>query len=641
MTIHYLIPVNENPTRISQEDGDQLVADSNRKWHDWISMTQDIRTRGLEAMQLYLENRPDFQEFNKPDDIGQSRVRRPVLGEAVDSVCAQQHLSSFPGEERFFKVRPRNKITSDLQDIYAKHTEARLSQIDFMINHYKHRLNKILTGVSAVWHPAFYEEELITTYQFPTVLGFRIPGKATPKQELETTLQFTGFIPLSMEDWLVEPTVDSLKEANFIWRRWMPVEELKAVQGLKNKDDIQAYQRVWDELDSDKSTKYTYMGIQQSWEDMDSPLCEHVLLYEEWGDFYLDGEFYPNHVLLYSNDSVFHGFFPNPYNHQRKPFTVSPYIPLPGTLYGKSMAQDIIPLAHALDSMLNQQLDAFGIIASAPFTYLIKDEAVLEYFKDGPVSIRPGEGVPVESHDSLKPIQWPMDALTVSEGAQQRLKEEIRESTGGVPYATGGVSEQDTQRTATEVNTLTVGTNTRFQLLIQMDEEQVCKPYLEMVFENDRQFMDVPAFVDDEPKPLMPDTVKMMDLRFDVTGSRSIASRAKEAAEMKEIIAAIPGWIQSGLVVPNGDILKVNIPEMLKRAVAMNTAFRDLDNFTETVTLEQRQEEQQGMPNIGEVGINSARGAVNGPGGLPPQINPGGAPATLAAVSGNGGVVAA
>lgn len=629
MTLNYFIPVSDDPVRLSEDKAEQLVADSNRKWHNWTDMTQSIRDRALEAMQLYLENRPEAQEYNKPDDEGGSRVRRPVLAEAVDSVCAQQHLSSFPGEERFFKAKPRNDIADELKDVYEKHTESRLSLIDFMINHYKHRLNKVLTGVSCVWHPYFYEEEVKTVYQFPTILGFRVPGKAKAVQTPEKTLQFTAFIPQNIEDWRIDPTIDNLKETNLIFRRWLPVETLKAVDGLKNKGDIQSYKGVWDQSDSNKATGYEYMGISQTWDDMDSPLCEHVLLYEEWGDFYIDGEFYPNHVLIYSNDSVYHGFFPNPYNHQRKPFTVSPYIPLPGTLYGKSMAQDIIPLCHAEDSMINQEIDAFGIVANAPFTYLTSDNALVEYFKGGPVSLRCGEGIPVESHDSIKPIQWPIEALTISEAAQQRLKEEIRESTGGVPYATGGVSEQDTQRTATEVNTLTTGTNTRFQLLIQMDEEQVAKPYLEMLFENDRQFMDVPAYVDDEPRPLMPDTVKMMDLRFDVTGSRSIVNRGREIQEVDTIIAALPGWIKSGLVQPNGDILIANIPEILKRRVALNSSFRDLENIMEVVTAEEQQQQQP--VNIG---------AVNGPVNIP-QITPGGAPPVVAGVPADPGMAVA
>jgi hypothetical protein len=211
-----------------------------------------------------------------------------------------------------------------------------------------------------------------------------------------------------------------------------------------------------------------------------------------------------------------------------------------------------------------------------------------------------------------------MDVINLSEGAQQRLKEEIRESTGGVPYATGGVSEMDTERTATETSILASGTNTRFQLNIQMYEESHLKPYLEMTFSNDRQFMTQAAFVDDEPEPILPDHVKMMELAFDVTGSRSVMNRSKEIQEMDVILAALPGWMQSGFVQSNGDIIKVNIPEMLKRRVALNSSFRDLDNFSETITMETQQEEMN-------------LGVMNGPQAVPP-IAAAGAPPVMPGV---------
>ena len=615
MPINYLIPTGEDPVKLDAPLQSELVGSSNQRWSAWTEMIEPIRTRALEARQLYLENRPDALDFDNPDDATGSRIRRPVIAQAIDSTLAQQHLASFPSDERFFKARARNELAKDSLDVYEKHVEKRLSLTDFMVNTLKDRKNKMLDGASAVWHPFMFEEEMKPVYQYPKVFGVRIPGKPKKSKRLVRTFEGTPFIPLNFEDWRVDPTVDNLKEANFIWRRWIPVDELKAVKSLQNKDLITSYTGVWDSAASNKDAAYNYAGITRTW-DEDSPLCEHALVYEEWGDFYLDGDYYPNHVLIYSNDCVFHYFGPNPYDHQRKPFTVGPYIPLSGTLYGKSMAQDIIPLQHALDTMLNQQLDAFSIVSSVPFTYLIEDEAVEEFFGDGPVSLRPGEGIPVKQHESIRPIQWPMDAINLSEGAQQRLKEEIRESTGGVPYATGGASELDQERTLGEVQILAGGTNTRFQLNIQMYEEQMLKPYLEMIYENDRQFMTQAVFVDDEIQPLMPDNVQMMEMGFDVTGSRSIMNRAKEQAEMKEIIAALPGWIQSGLVQPNGDILKVDIPEMLKRSVAMNQAFRDLDNFTEVITAEEQAEEQQ---------LNL--GVMNGPQQIPQLAAGGAAPA--------------
>lgn len=614
MTINYLFPVGE-PVNLDAPLQDELVCGSNKRWQAWTEMIQPIRARALESNQLYLENRPDAMDFEKPDDATGSRIRRPVMAEAIDSTLAQQHLASYPSDERFFKARARNEMAKGRIGVYEKHVEKRLSLIDFMINSLKDRKNKMLAGASAVWHPFMYEEELKTSYEYPKVFGIRIPGKPKRVRKEMRTFEGTGFVPLHFEDWRVDPTVDNLKEANFIWRRWMPVEELKAVEGIENTGDIAAYNAT-DESASSKKDYYEKIGITRTWDDDGSPLCEHALVYEEWGDFYIEDEFYPNHVLIYSNDAVFHYFGPNPYDHQRKPFTVAPYIPLSGTLYGKSMAQDIIPLQHALDSMLNQQLDAFSIAVSMPFTYLVNDDAITTFFDDGPVSLRPGEGIPCKQHDSIRPLQWPMDVINLSEGAQQRLKEEIRESTGGVPYATGGASEMDQQRTLGEVQILASGTNTRFQLNIQIYEEGHLKPYLEMTFANDRQYMTQAAFVDDEPEPLLPDMVKMMDLAFDVTGSRSVMNRSKEIQEMDTILAALPMWIKEGYVQSNGDVIKVNIPEMLKRRVQLNSSFRDLDNFSETITLEEQQEQPMNL------GVMNGPQAVQGPSavGAPPVM---------------------
>jgi hypothetical protein len=114
----------------------------------------------------------------------------------------------------------------------------RLSLIDFMINTLKNRKNKMLAGASAVWHPFLYEEELKTGYHYPKVFGVRIPGKPQRKQDTVRTFEGTGYVPLNFEDWRDRPdSADTLKEANFIWRRWMPVEELKAVEGIANVGD--------------------------------------------------------------------------------------------------------------------------------------------------------------------------------------------------------------------------------------------------------------------------------------------------------------------------------------------------------------------------------------------------------------------
>lgn len=572
-------------------------------------------------MQLYLENKPETQDSETPDGASRARIRKPLLAEAVDSVAAQQHLSAFPSEERFFKIKPKNQVAIETKELYERYTEERLSEIDFMFTHFKHRQEKLLFGVSCVWHPYFFDEEIVTEYRQPSILGFKLPI-VRPEQQQKKTLSFTGFIPLSIEDWRVQPDTDNLLETNLIYRRLVNEEELKSVDGLLNKDDITCIGFMMDDSESNKEVQNRYKGISLSADQIQANY-DKVLLYEEWGDFWVEDKFFPNHVLIYSNESVFHGLYPNPYHHQRKPFTVSPYIPLRGTLYGKSMAQDIIPLCHAADTLQNIQLDGLGVVAKCPMKFRVSDDALMEFFRaNNQQEVRAGQSIPVSEMDSIEPITWDVRPLETVEAALQRLKEEIRESTGGVPYATGGVSELDTQRTATEINTLSAGTSTRFQLLIQMDEEQVCKPYLNMIFHNDRQFMDEPEFVDDEPTPLLPETVKTMDARIDITGSRSIMKRASEIQELDGLLAALPAWIQSGLIQTNGDTAIVNLPELYKRKLSMNSSVRDWDNIIEIKTAaEALAESQMGMmPNgLGTIPQTPGIGSPPAMGGIQEQ----------------------
>lgn len=626
--IDYFLPVVEADDRVKLDVSEQgqLVSNAVSCWHDWTEAIQVKRDLALEAFQMYLQNRPDVLEYDSPDDAlgSSSRVRRPVLAQAVDSTLAQMHLASFPSDERFYKARPRNQEAEDNSKFYEKHVERRLSNVDFLVNVYKDRLNAVLTGVSASWHPFIRETVPKIIYEYPSFMGVRIPIAKPRKRKVESVaFEGTAFIPLQFEDWRADPLADTFKEADFIWRRWVPVEQLKAIKAFVNRDQIAPYCPS-DQSDTDKDSYYDYQGVRRTYLKMDNLSRNNALLYEQWGDFYIEGKHYHNHVLIFSNDAHFHYFGPNPYDHGLKPFTVTPYIPVGGTLYGKSQAQDIIPLCHALDAFINQAIDCLSVTAKPTFTWLTDDTALQEYFGEGKVSMTAGEGIPVQSHDAIQPIVWDRQAVQEVVSLMQQVKEEIRESTGGVPYTTGGVSQDDQQRTLGEVNILASGTNTRFQLLIQQYEENKLKPYLQMIFENDRQFMTEPAFVDDEVKPLLPEDVKMMDLTFDVTGSRTVMNRAKETQELDTMIAALPAWLQSGFIVPNGDILKVNIPELLKRAANYRN-IRDLDNVLEVVSPEEQQAEAP--PPLGALPEEMLGGPQQGV----LQLNPGAAPPSLGA----------
>ena len=626
------------PVKLTQSQKDTLVQDAIRKRRNWMDMTRTYRETAIEVRQLYLENRPDGQEFRSADVEldSKSRVRLPVMAQSIDSTLAQQHLGTFPTDERFFKAKPMNEASRDSQLAYEEISEARMVKLNFIQKSKMDRMNAMLDGVSAAWHPFCRKTRRRANYTPKTLFGSPIgkPRESYVEQVYleksyveQVYLEGTDFIPLNIEDWWVDPTCDDFDACNFIWRQWIHVEHLKSIDSYENTADVTTFSKLHNDADSRLWENYQLMDFDVDISDMESRMgCNMAMLFEEWGDFYIDEKLYENHVLVYSNESVFHGFFKNPFDHGFKPFSISAYVPIPGTLMGKSLGKDIVPLAHAYDAFLNGGIDIVNSAAGPIFTYLASDEALVEFFSEGKRVIEPGMAIPVRNHDSLRAIQTDLQNLQVIAQLMQRLKEEIRESTGGVPYATGGVSQADQERTATEVNTLASGASTRYQDLIQGYEDAKLKRYLSMWFENDRQFMSEPVFADEDM--ITPDMIKQMDYEFEVIGSKAAMSQSKEATSLLGILGMMPQLFQLGTFKVKGDIVEVDINGML-RQIGRSQGARNIDDYLDVVMTqdEAQQQQQQG---------SGLEAVLNGLG----QANPAGAPVDLGAILGQGGVVA-
>lgn len=600
---------------LNTDQQNRLIGEAIKKRRNWMEMTSTYRDKALEVRQLYQENRPQAQSFNTPDAAmdGRSNVRMPLMAQAVDATLAQQHTGTFPTDEKFYKAHPQNQLAERYQLLYEDSTEKRLQQLNFIRKAKMDRLNCMLDGVSCVWHPYLRKSRRKAVYIPKTLFGISI---GQPKKEYtdQVYLEGTDFIPLNLEDWWVDPTVDDFDECNFIWRRWMDVEYLKTIDEFENKSDIQNLKSYLDESESRLQTNYQYAGFEVAFNNEEKRLGkEQAMLFEEWGDFYIDGEYYENHVLIYSNEATFHGFFENPFDHGYKPFSLGAYIPIPGTLMGKSLGRDVIPLAHAYDAFLNSAIDVMNHAAGPIWTYLTSDKALMTFFGDGKVTVAPGDAIPVQNHDSLRPIQTDMQNLQVASMFMQRIKEEVRESTGGVPYATGGVSDLDADRTATEVNTLASGTSTRYQDLIQNYEDMKLKRFLWMWFENDRQFMTEP--IEDADEVLSLDDIKQIDFDIEVIGSKTAMSQSREANALMGIINMLPQLFQLETFKPKGEFVEVDINGMLTQ-VGRSQGARNIDEYLEVI---QTAEESSGLAE-----------ALNG---INP-INAGGAPIDLAGVDG-------
>jgi hypothetical protein len=600
--------------KLTEPQQNELIGMAIKKRRTWLQMTQDYRDKALEVRQLYLENRPKAQSYTEPDVASESRsnVRMPLMAQAVDSTLAQQHTGTFPTDEKFYKVHAKNDLTEAKQLLYEDATEKRLQDINFMHKAKMDRMNAMLDGVSCVWHPYLQKKRRKAVYTPKTFLGISL-GQPTKTYEEQVYLEATDYIPLNLEDWWLDPTVDDFDNTNFIWRQWVDVEYLKTIKEFKNTKDVKTLKSYMDEGESRLQTNYQYAGFEVAFSDAEKELGkDKAMLFEEWGDFYIDGTHYENHVLIYSNESTFHGLFENPFDHGYKPFSLGAYLPTPGTLMGKSLGRDVVPLVHAYDAFLNSAIDIMNYAAGPIWTYLVSDQALKARFAEGKkVVVGPGDWLPVQSHDSLRPIQTDLQNLQVASMFMQRVKEEVRESTGGVSYATGGISGVDTDRTATEVNTLASGTSTRYQDLIQSYEDAKLKRFLWMWFENDRQFLSEPIEQDDDVITL--DDIKQMDLTIEVIGSKTSMSQSRQSTALLGIMNMMPQLFQTQMFKPKADVTEVDLSGMLIQ-IGRDQGARNIEDYLDTV-----QTAEQGG------GIEEALNELN-------QANQGGAPIDLRGV---------
>lgn len=611
------------PVSLSPAQQDELMAQAIQKRQTWLQMTRQYREDALEVRQLYQENRPDGQQFTTKEVELDSKanVRMPLMSQSIDSTLAQQHLGTFPTDERFFKAEPQNELSKEKQIDYEECSEKRMSLINFMHKSKMDRMNGMLDGVAVSWHPFCRKTRERAVYKPRTLFGIAI-GKPKKSFEEQVYLEATDFIPLNLEDWWLDPTVDDFDEANFIWRQWVDIEYLKTLDAFENTEDVTPFSTVYDDSDSRLQEMYEQMGFDLILSEPEKAMSRNMaMLFEEWGEFYVDGKFYENHVLIYSNECVYHGLFPNPFDHGYKPFSIASYIPQPGTLMGKSLGKPIVPIVHAYDAFINGAIDIVNSSAAPIWTRLAQDKALEEYFSEGKVTMSPGLVIPVQSHDSLKAQQTDLSQLNVVDLFMQRIKEVAQECTGGVNYATGGVQDLGPDRTATEVNTLASGTSTRYQDLIQNYEEFKLKRFLWMWFENDRQFMSEPVFVDGEP--ITPDMIKQMDFEFEVIGSKTAMSQSKEAQALLGILNMLPNLLPLGTFKPKGDITVVDVCGMLQQ-IGRSQGARNIDDFLEvTITEEEQQQQGGGLEEL-----------LNGFG----QANPAGPALDLGAIPGQPGV---
>lgn len=610
--------------KLKPELQSEAMSGANHEWFLYTQMIMPILINSQEAWQLYMENRPDLQNFTSPDDsVGASSIRTSVIAQAVDAVHAQQHLTNFPDQENFFEGKPLNDIAKTNVKLAEAYIAQEMRKVNFLMKVFQDRKNLLLDGTSAVACPFQRKSKKKAKYAWPKIFGIELPiGKPRKTYVPSVQAEGTDYLPLRLEDWRVDPSVDEWDRTPFLYKYYMDVDAVKQIDGYQNTDDVTPYYQSWDQSESLKLQKLEYNDIQAFMavgEDKDG-IGEHkALIMERWGDFHLGGKVYENHVLVWANESVFLYFGPNPYDHGEKPFIISQYNPVPNSLYGKSSIKDAIPEAHALDDLNNTVLDILHNCALPYATYINSDSTLEAYIDNEDVPLSPGKMIPVQTHDSLRERSFPLPNIPWIGDWAKTLREDIRESTGGVPYATGGMTQDQDTRTLGEVQILANGTSTRFMTLIGFYELAKLTPYVQMFFENARQFMSEAVYISDFEKVLAPETLKLMEMEFEVTGSRSVIDKQKtQQGKLAFSQNILPLLMQNGYAVTNGEVLEVNVAEMAKD-MAVDAGFQNVDDTFKIVSSQQEISQTPDNPMAAQQASQNMQQPVFGSGVNGPQ----------------------
>jgi hypothetical protein len=622
--------VQGNETKLTKDQQQALVIEAVREWISYTDQIADKREQSLENWQAYLQNTPAETGLDTNNTDGGSRVRTGQLASLLDGIQSQLYLAAFPSQEAFYDAVPRNKFSAKYKTNYEKLCQYNNKRLNMLYNAFVDIKQLLLDGTSAVWHPFVRKERKKAVYVTDAgaidpedVESFdEIATMGEMKKELHDAVEVEGtaFYPILFENWRCDPSVDDIDKTSFLYRHWEYPEDLQDIDEFENTSDLLPYRDMFeDESWSDRLDKLEYQGIQYETHmgadaTPDQMPYNQVCVIEKWGDFYVDGKLYRNHVLVFSNDRIFHYFGPNPYDHGQKPFSVAPAIPVPGSLYGKTSISDAIPLMHALDTMMNQVLDGTGLTASPVFGYNTSD-TVLHQWVLSDRKMSPGTLVPMNNPGSIFPISGDFRGLQVIDGMMKQTMELMKDTTGGVPYATGGaVSPQD--RTLGEVEILAAGTNSRFQTMLQMYEQKRLRPFVYQEFDNYRQFMTEPVRLENIDKPLSPNIVKMLDYDFDVTGSRSVLNKARSLQDKREALGMLAQGAQSGAYQLQPSTKLVDPMPIIE------SLLKDLDVNTDDVIKEQAQGgfddnglSQVSQPQLG--GADQAMGIPVGPPSLP------------------------
>jgi hypothetical protein len=515
-------------TALTLEVCEKLAASVSQDFRRWKQGRARLESKWRECWEAYLCDAQAMYTEPDAETTDRSRIVRPVLYEAVEAIHANLLNALFPANERFFTVAGKTEADHRQARLVEEFLRHKLDDAAFLEKYSLFLKQAIITGNSVAAVPWKRLHHTRRVDQPITLFGVTIGYQKVSQDEV--VYNGPDFEVIDIFDFLMDPEATSFQESKIIRRVTRSLRELKANPAYFNLDAVHTQASLQSE-DSNKNSRRKAFGLDNDI-TLEKPSDENITLLEAWGDFDLDGTSYRNYVCVVANHNTVIRFEPNPYDCGLKPFVFTSFIPVPNELYGIGAIEKSLGLQHAINTLTNQKIDVISLSISNPFTYLINDDV----FDPDTLVTRPGALIPVKSHDTLKPIQY-LNNFTVAFTEIADLKAEAQEATGALKYFTGADSQF--QRTATEVNALVSGGSQKFSSFLSHLEHSSLEPFLRLVFEQARQFINEPECLrisgsdqGFEFKEIAPGILKEVDCCFRIDGSRGLIFREQELQAM-------------------------------------------------------------------------------------------------------------
>jgi hypothetical protein len=415
------------------------------------------------------------------------------------------------------------------------------------------------------------------------VLGIKIP--ILSRKVISTTKEVvdwegTVLEVLDFNDWRVDQSATSMEDSWFI-RRWYETKSaIKRKYPKVKEDKIVPWKQCFDEqTDTMKREHSGLLEIPRAIDPQFEPDGnKHVLLMACYGDFIIDGEEYKDHCVVVMNGTETLWIGPYEDNHGQMPYIVAPYKPIPNQIMGESAIKHAIPHSEVIDQATSDTLSVLRWAGKPIFGWNAKDKALRKIMASGEVEIRQGKTFPMESRDSLWQIA--VDIADVQFAAQliDRSMKMIEDITGVNPFVSGEGPEQG-RVSAFEVDQRVQGGNSRYHAIMTAFDNNVLEPFLEMAFENDRQYKEKTEVIDGTE--LTPDDVKLLDYKFIITSTQATLTRNRRLANLKSFLTEIlPLLVQAGIATIENEGVKVK-PLAAVRRLLIEGGLSDADEFVE------------------------------------------------------------